>query len=145
MWCLALSGLIFIIAQVCGLTISTPLYLFLLSGLSGIAYGLLFGVFPSIVAETFGIHGLSQNWGFMTLAPVLSSNIFNLIYGSILDHHSVFEPSGERACHDGLECYRAAYGITLASCVIGVAITFLVIRHQHIAKAKALGKANLED
>lgn len=102
-------------------------------------------MFPSIVAETFGIHGLSQNWGFMTLAPVFSSNIFNLIYGTVLDHHSVFEPSGERACHEGLECYRAAYGITFASCVVGVAITVWVIRHQYIAKIRAIGKANLED
>ncbi|EGX94663.1 MFS transporter, putative [Cordyceps militaris CM01] len=144
-WCLVTSGLIFTVAQVCGLTISTPSYLFLLSGLSGIAYGLLFGVFPSIVAETFGIHGLSQNWGFMTLAPVVSSNIFNLVYGSILDHHSVFYPSGERSCHEGLECYRTAYGITFASCLVGVAITIWVIRHQYVAKLKVIGKANLED
>ncbi|TQV96630.1 hypothetical protein V2A60_002984 [Cordyceps javanica] len=144
-WCLVMSGLLFTVAQLCGLTISTPIYLFLLSSLSGVAYGLLFGVFPSIVAETFGIHGLSQNWGFMTLAPVFSSNIFNLIYGSILDHHSVFDPSGERSCHEGLECYRSAYGITFASCLVGVAITIWVIRHQYVEKLKAMGKANLED
>ncbi|KAJ3489627.1 hypothetical protein NLG97_g5956 [Lecanicillium saksenae] len=144
-WCLATSGFIFTVAQICGLTISTPIYLFLVSGLSGIAYGLLFGVFPSIVAETFGIHGLSQNWGFMTLAPVFSSNIFNLIYGSILDHHSVFDTGGERSCHEGLECYRSAYGVTLTSCVAGMAIIIWVIRHQYVAKLKAVGKANLED
>ncbi|PQK09700.1 hypothetical protein BB8028_0002g00240 [Beauveria bassiana] len=144
-WCLVASGLLFIVAQFCGLTISTPIYLFLLSSLTGIAYGLLFGVFPSIVAETFGIHGLSQNWGFITLAPVFSSNIFNLIYGSILDHHSVFDPSGERSCHDGLECYRSAYGITFTSCLVGVAITIWIIRHQYVAKLKFMGKANLED
>ncbi|OAR02711.1 hypothetical protein LLEC1_05093, partial [Akanthomyces lecanii] len=144
-WCLVMSGLIFTVAQVCGLTISTPIYLFLLSSLSGIAYGLLFGVFPSIVAETFGIHGLSQNWGFMTLAPVFSSNIFNLVYGSVLDHHSVFDPSGERSCHEGLECYRSAYSITFASCLVGVAITIWVIRHQYVVKVRAIGKANLED
>jgi len=46
-----------------------------------VAYGFLFGVYPSLVAETFGVHGLSQNWGCMTLAPVISGNIFNLLYG----------------------------------------------------------------
>ncbi|KAM3502048.1 hypothetical protein MY11210_009186 [Beauveria gryllotalpidicola] len=144
-WCLVASGLLFIVAQFCGLTISTPIYLFLLSSLSGIAYGLLFGAFPSIVAETFGLHGLSQNWGFIALAPVFSSNIFNLIYGSILDHHSVFDPSGERSCHEGLECYRSAYGITFASCLVGVTITIWIIRHQYVAKLKFMRKANLED
>lgn len=45
------------------------------------AYGFLFGVFPSLVAECFGVNGLSQNWGCMTLAPIVFGNIFNLLYG----------------------------------------------------------------
>ncbi len=45
------------------------------------AYGFLFGVYPSLVAECFGVNGLSQNWGCMTLAPIVFGNIFNLLYG----------------------------------------------------------------
>ena len=69
-WCLVLACFIFFVAQICALNIREPQWLFFVSGLSGLGYGFLFGVFPSIVAETFGIKGLSQNWGFMTLAPV---------------------------------------------------------------------------
>src|SRR5688572_22971956 len=68
-WCLVIACFIFFIAQVCALTITNPHLLGFVSGLSGLGYGFLFGVFPSIVAETFGIRGLSQNWGFMTLSP----------------------------------------------------------------------------
>ena len=47
-----------------------------------VAYGFLFGVYPALVAECFGVHGLSQNWGCMILAPIVFGNIFNLAYGT---------------------------------------------------------------
>ncbi|KAH6688076.1 major facilitator superfamily domain-containing protein [Plectosphaerella plurivora] len=143
-WCLAVSSLIFSVAQLCALNILNPHMLGFVSGLSGLAYGILFGVFPSIVAETFGIHGLSQNWGVMTLSPVVSGNIFNLFYGIVFDKHSVLGPEGERVCHDGIECYQSAYLVTLSACAVGLAVTLWVIRHQHVAWAKE-DKAGQED
>ncbi|PHH69512.1 hypothetical protein CDD80_6687 [Ophiocordyceps camponoti-rufipedis] len=80
-WCLAIACVVFLAAQVSALVIQNPNFLGFVSGFSGLGYGLLFGVFPSLVTEAFGIRGLSQNWGFMTLAPVLSSSLFNLFYG----------------------------------------------------------------
>lgn len=112
------------------LTVVNPHLLGLVSGLSGLGYGFLFGVFPSIVAESFGIHGLSQNWGFMTLSPVLSSNVFNLFYGRVLDSHSVVEPDGSRACEDGIACYKEAYWATLFACALGSVVTLFVIWFQ---------------
>ncbi|KFZ02928.1 hypothetical protein V502_11379 [Pseudogymnoascus sp. VKM F-4520 (FW-2644)] len=114
-WCLTLASAIFTIAQLLALTIRDPHYLLFVSSLSGLAYGFLFGVFPSIVAEVFGIHGLSTNWGFITLAPVLSGNIFNLFYGVVFDSHSDVGKDGDRVCDLGLECYRNAYVVTLLS------------------------------
>lgn len=111
-----------------------------MSSLSGLGYGFLFGVFPSIVAETFGIHGLSQNWGFMTLSPVISGNVFNLFYGVIFDRHSIVGPGGERSCPDGLECYQAAYLFTLGACGLGLVVTLLVIRHQYLVRLREVGK-----
>jgi MFS family permease len=135
-WCLVVACLVFLVAQICALNITNPLHLYFVSTLSGLGYGFLFGVFPSIVAEMFGIHGMSQNWGFMTLSPVISSNIFNLLYGTIYDHHSIVEPNGERSCDDGLACYRTAYGITLGACAVGLGVTIWTIRHQHIEHLK---------
>lgn len=33
------------------------------------------------ISEAFGLHGLSQNWGTMTVSAVISGQIFNLFYG----------------------------------------------------------------
>ncbi|KNG86338.1 MFS transporter [Aspergillus nomiae NRRL 13137] len=121
-WCLFISAVVFTVTQLAGAAISNPHQLMVVSGFTGVAYGFLFGVFPSLVAHTFGIGGLSQNWGVMTLAPVLSGNVFNLLYGSIYDRHSVVGPDGDRDCPDGLGCYRTAYYTTFFSGVAGVIV-----------------------
>lgn len=56
------------------------------------AYGFLFGVYPTLVAECFGVHGLSQNWGCMTVAPIAFSNLFNLLYGNDEMPSSTWQP-----------------------------------------------------
>ncbi|EGR44262.1 uncharacterized protein TRIREDRAFT_112458 [Trichoderma reesei QM6a] len=144
-WCLAVACGIFLLAQVCALQIEMPQKLVFVSGLSGLAYGGLFGVFPSIVAETFGIRGLSQNWGFMMLAPVASGNVFNLLYGRIYDHHSVVEPDGTRSCDDGIACYRTAYAVTSTACALGLFITLYIIHYQRVRYLKAKDKLEEED
>ncbi|EHK20243.1 uncharacterized protein TRIVIDRAFT_154843 [Trichoderma virens Gv29-8] len=144
-WCLAVACLIFLLAQICALQIEMPHKLVFVSGLSGLAYGFLFGVFPSIVAETFGIRGLSQNWGFMTLAPVASGNVFNLLYGRIYDNHSVVEPDGTRSCDDGIACYRGAYAVTATACALGLFITLYIIHYQRAKYLKGKDKLDEED
>ena len=103
-WCLVISSCIFCVGQICGASIWNPHFLPFVAGLNGckanlyppcrftkpwdfanmhvVAYGALFGVFPSIVAEVFGINKMSQNWGWMTLSPAISGNIFNILYGT---------------------------------------------------------------
>ena len=144
-WCLVLACFIFFVAQICALNIREPQWLFFVSGLSGLGYGFLFGVFPSIVAETFGIKGLSQNWGFMTLAPVLSSNVFNIFYGQTYDGHSIVKDSGETVCYEGLECYRAAYWVTFGACLMGVFVVLWVIRYQRVKHLRESKKGSTED
>lgn len=133
-WCATASAAIFTLAQVCATRIENPNHLWVVSGFSGLAYGALFGVFPALVVDAFGVHGFSVNWGFMTLAPVVSGNIFNLCYGTIFDHHSEVLPSGERSCSEGLECYRSAYWITFFASVVGVLVSFWNIRHEHVIR-----------
>ncbi|KAL6354647.1 hypothetical protein LRP88_11991 [Fusarium phalaenopsidis] len=145
LWCLAVACVVFFLAQVSALLIVNPNLLGLVSGLSGLAYGFLFGVSPSIVAETFGIRGLSQNWGFLTMAPVISSNIFNIFYGKVYDSHSIVQPNGERVCLEGLDCYRSAYWVTLFACIAGSGITLWGIRHQHAKLLKEQNKGEEED
>jgi MFS family permease len=138
-WCLIISAGVFTATQMASFSISNPHHLIIVSSLTGLAYGFLFGVFPSLVAHTFGIAGLSQNWGAMTLAPVLSGNVFNMIYGTVYDHHSVISPEGERDCSEGLNCYQAAYYVTFFSGVTGMAVCLWSIWQEKRVHGSAFG------
>ena len=127
-WCLVISSFIFLFAQLFATQIEHPHTLGYVSGLTGLAYGFLFGCYPALVAETFGVHGLSQNWGCMTLAPVVSGNIFNLLYGQIYDQHSIILKDGTRDCRDGLYCYQAAYFVTSGASLVGLALALWSVR-----------------
>ena len=130
-WCLFVSASTFCAAQLCTLMISNPYLLVVVSGLTGLAYGLLFGVYPSLVAHCFGVNGLSTNWGTMTLAPVITGNIFNLVYGMIYDSHSVVNKKGQRECLEGLQCYRAAYWVTFFAAIGAVLVCLWGIWHEN--------------
>jgi MFS family permease len=119
-WCLVVSSSIFALAQFAALSVSSPTWLWLVSSLNGLGYGALFGVYPALVADTFGVSGLSQNWGFMTVAPVVWGNIFNLLYGAVFDSNSKLSPAGDMQCNDGLDCYRTAYVVTSVAALVGI-------------------------
>lgn len=137
-WCAAISATIFALAQGAAIHVEDPHYLWAVSGLSGLAYGVLFGVFPVLVVDAFGPDGFAVNWGFMTLAPVVSGNVFNLFYGTVYDSNSIVEPDGQRGCEVGLSCYRTAYYVTLTSSVLGIFACFWGIHGEHSRKMREL-------
>ena len=145
-WCLLVSATIFSVAQILGTQVSDPHYLFLVSSTTGLAYGFLFGVYPSLVAHAFGVDGLSQNWGTMTLAPVIAGNIFNLLYGRIYDSHSdAKDATGHMICTLGVGCYSAAYWFTFASALGGILLVGWSIWHEnqvHLTRSKEDGSSN---
>lgn len=61
--------------------------LLFVSILTGLAYGTLFGICPVLVFEWFGMAHFSQNYGFVSLSPVVAGNVFNLLFGRIYDSH----------------------------------------------------------
>lgn len=139
-WNLVASSTVFAAAQIAALQIEDPHFLFVVSGLTGFAYGALFGVYPALVADAFGAAGMGINWGAMTMAPVLSGNIFNLIYGANLDAHSDHPEGSERVCLDGRVCYTAAYKVTLVASLLGLAWGLWCVRAEHrerVAREKA--------
>ncbi|KAI5287324.1 hypothetical protein KEM55_000023, partial [Ascosphaera atra] len=138
-WCLFASSLVFCIAQIAATMITNPHHLAVISSTTGLAYGFLFGVFPSIVAHVFGVGGLSQNWGIMCLAPVISGNIFNLLYGSIYDQHSIVEPGGERGCEDGINCYKETYQVAVLAGVAGAVVSLWTIWHEKRTVERLVG------
>jgi MFS family permease len=142
LWCLFASSILFCISQLAGARISDPHHLIFVSGITGMAYGILFGVFPSIVSHTFGIDGLSQNWGIMTLAAIFGGYVFNLFYGFIYDRNSIVSDDGDRDCREGLACYSTAYIISFWAGVAAAVLTLWSIWHERqVASRRQAEKA----
>ena len=136
-WCLFASAALFCAAQLLAVYAENPNLLALLAGVTGLAYGVLFGVMPVLVAETFGSSGISQNWGFMTLSPILFGNIFNIFYGRVYDGHSRTDAYGGLECLEGRLCYKDAYWLTFAVSVAAMFMILWCIHHRHIAQERA--------
>lgn len=129
-WCLTVSAALFILAQLLAIKIHNPHGLPVVTILTGLAYGALFGVYPALVADTFGVNGLSLNWGFIIFAPVISGYIFNRYYGWVYDDHSHIINDGTLDCPDGLDCYQMAYFVTTGSAIVGLLLSLWCIVRQ---------------
>lgn len=131
--------------------ISTVDDLFAISTLTGLAYGTLFGVCPTLVFEWFGMKHFSQNYGFVSLSPVVAGNVFNLLFGHIYDSHVPISSSGDQTilrvvaealkkggndtdhpvtrhvCMDGEECYRQVFVVTSVGCAVAMLLSLVLI------------------
>lgn len=133
-WCMVASSSLFVVAQILALSVQNPHYLWTVSGISGLAYGALFGVSPSLVADAFGVSGLSLNWGVMMLSVVIWGNLFNIVYGRVFDAHSKILENGDRLCSEGISCYRDAYLATFSVSILAVAASLWSVWHDNKAR-----------
>ncbi|KAK0546036.1 hypothetical protein OC846_005422 [Tilletia horrida] len=106
--------------------ITTVHRLIFVTSLTGLMYGTLFGIAPSLAFEWFGVKHFSQNWGIVSLSPVVAGNVFNLLFGRIFDSH-VPADSPSHQCPYGEECYRSVFIVTTACCVVATVLSGVLI------------------
>lgn len=149
--CLVAAG--FIVSQLTVYAVEDVHDLWKGSALLGLAYGGLFGLFPTITIEWFGLPHFSENWGFVSLAPMLGGNVFSLMFGRNLDAHAPAEPAGNTTaavltavakattavlaaradsgapsdsshqCLQGRECYAGSLMFTTAACTLALVLS----------------------
>ncbi|ODN91358.1 hypothetical protein L198_05869 [Cryptococcus wingfieldii CBS 7118] len=148
-WTLPLVSLLFIISQLSALSTSHASSLWAVSSLLGVAYGALFNVMPMLVLEWFGMRHFSQNWGWTSVAPIIGSNGFNLVFGKVYDAHTVRSPfpspahvclgaavgvvkraggvpvpdDGSHDCLVGNQCYTTAFQLSSLACVLALGLS----------------------
>lgn len=100
--------------------------LFGMSIVTGLMYGTLFGLCPVLTFEWFGLRHFSQNWGIISLSPVLAGNIFNLLFGKVYDSH-VPKDGHSHFCPDGEECFRSVFRFTAIGAVLATILSAVII------------------
>lgn len=97
-----------------------PLY-FTTAGV-GLAYGMVWGITPTICCECFGAENYGQNWGWFLLGPALATLIYNSIAGKIYELHAV---EGSTECL-GSKCYQGAFLFACVCSILGT-VTALIL------------------
>lgn len=130
------SAVIFLVLNVCILANRSSGSVVFFTALMGFAYGEMFGIAPVLTSELFGLRWLSTNWGMMSMAPGVSGNVFNLIFGHVYDSHS--DPD-THICTDGADCYRSAFLFTGIGVFVAVILATVLFWH-HMKEARAARK-----
>ncbi|KAI0002902.1 major facilitator superfamily domain-containing protein [Russula compacta] len=133
-FCLPLVTTFFILALLLLIAIDNVHHLWTASGLLGLAYGCWFGLLPTISIEWFGLAHFSENWGIVSVFPVLGGNLFSIAFGRNLDAHEQpveSSPVPFRAlpsisghqCLAGRECYVQTLYLNVWACMIALGLS----------------------
>lgn len=154
-WCISIVAMTFIISQLAGLCVRDIEHLQFAAALVGISYGGVFGLFPTIIIEWFGMGAqnplfrpdplgltgfvkssplsnhhtghFSENWGLLSLSPLVAGNIFSMTFGWILDAHSSYSGHAMR-CLEGAGCYSASLYVTTCACLCALILAFVAAK-----------------
>jgi len=152
--CISIVATCFLISQLAGLRVQDIKHLQYAVILVGISYGGVFGLLPTIIIEWFGMgtqsfvsvgitrinspFGIpviesphkahfSENWGLVSISPLVAGNIFSVIFGRIFDAHSSYSEHGMR-CLDGARCYSASLYVTTWACLCALILAFVAAK-----------------
>ncbi|KAL0577546.1 hypothetical protein V5O48_004444 [Marasmius crinis-equi] len=106
------------------------------SALLGLGYGTVFSLFAALCVEWFGLAHFSENWGYISLAPLVGGNVFSVAFGRNLDAHEkeassapsdpaslVPKPEKELQCLEGKACYVDSIHLTTVACVAAIGLS----------------------
>jgi len=134
-FCLPLVATLFILSQLVLMAIGDVGHLWMASVLVGFAYGCWYGLLPTISIEWFGLAHFSENWGIVSLFPIVGGNIFSIIFGRNLDAHET--PAASRSvlsrappttgprphqCLSGRECYVQTLYLNVLACMVALCL-----------------------
>lgn len=122
-YCILLVTSLFLASQVLAIQTSDVEHLYKASAMLGFAYGGMFGLFPTISMEWFGLPHFSENWGLLSLSPLIGGNLFSLVFGWNLDANShagvAVSPSPSSSqCTQGVQCYTSSLYMTAGACLL---------------------------
>lgn len=103
------------------------------SAIFGFAFGILFGTFPPIIADSFGTDGFSSIWGLATSGGLVTVKIFCSVLGTDLSRNT--QPD-QLYCEKGTLCYRHAFHTTAMSSLFILILSLLIIAVTHNRRNK---------
>ncbi|KAI0301892.1 major facilitator superfamily domain-containing protein [Multifurca ochricompacta] len=124
-FCMPVVSALFILALLLLIVMDDVRHLWAASGLIGLAYGCWFGLLPTVSIEWFGLAHFSENWGIISVFPVVGGNLFSLAFGHNLDAHELpaLQPASAHQCMAGRECYVRSLYLNLGACMVALGLS----------------------
>lgn len=140
-WLLFFSGIGLLFSQLVARQILDYQQLRNVSAIIGFMYGFTFCIMPIIVGDVFGITDFSRNWGLMSLAPLIPSNLFTSLFGMVYDSNSITTGEGTHLCILGKECYGSLFDLSLVVAAVALLVMFVFnFGESHLAGRTIFGK-----
>ncbi|KAJ3509070.1 hypothetical protein NLJ89_g5413 [Agrocybe chaxingu] len=158
-YCLVIVATFFFVSQVATANIDRIAHLWIASALLGLAHGSVFSLFPTVCLEWFGMPHFSENWGYLSMSPMVAGNLFSLVFGRNLDAHenaakhkaTALKPGKVAVppqCLQGLECYVTTIYLTVAATFLSILLSVLAAYRDkkkiNAAKRKRVASARAE-
>ncbi|KAK6462657.1 monocarboxylate transporter [Scheffersomyces coipomensis] len=109
------------------INVSNPHLVTLASAITGGCYGLAFGTYPAVIADSFGTRTFSTSWGLVCTGPLITLFILNKYFGWIYDANTNPE---DGICYKGNGCYKGAFEVSFVLCFIVFIVTSILIYKQ---------------
>ncbi|KAK6198932.1 monocarboxylate transporter [Scheffersomyces amazonensis] len=109
------------------INVHNPHLVTLASAITGGCYGLAFGTYPAIIADSFGTRTFSTSWGLVCTGPLITLFILNKYFGWIYDANT--NPD-DGICYKGNGCYKGAFEVSFVLCFIVFIVASLLIYKQ---------------
>jgi len=126
-WCIPTVATSFLISQLVGLRVRDIEHLQYAVTLVGISYGGVFGLLPTITIEWFGMAHFSENWGLVSLSPLVAGNIFSMVFGRIFDANSSYNGHA-MCCREGVQCYSTSLYVTTWACFCALILALVAAK-----------------
>ncbi|KAJ2060644.1 hypothetical protein GGI17_003612 [Coemansia sp. S146] len=97
------------------------------SALTGLSYGFLFGVMPTLVSVWFGTKHFGSNWGMTTVFIGFSGQGLGAFFGYIYDSNM---PDQDPSKCKGGACYRDAFVLSMGVGMLGLLAAIVLARRR---------------
>lgn len=129
LWFFWFAALGLVIGMTQLLFISTATQLIPCTVMIAIVYGITFGIAPATISE-FGTKAFARNWGLLLCAPAIGSQLFNVLFGTVYQHHT-----DQFGLCFGNECYQLTFIIGIGSAFVCIFVLSLAIYKKGLYKS----------
>ncbi len=99
----------------------------IIAALNGTSYGILFTIYPTIIASVWGVESIGTNWGMFMIAPAIGSLIYGVLFAVKYDKQNCAGLVGKNV-EEIQKCFSTTFDVTFLGFVIAFGVVLFIWR-----------------